>query len=164
MSKKMYLGILKDLDWPNPSISSASADPTTVTGASGVKMTGPYEYVPPMYWLADTQAGGAFTVTTPRDGVRGRRFPPKESLERFIRKDHLWPIDEIWNFHCGGADLHDCELFTIAVGEALRRASYRRLRERKLAMTETGQRAIFEAGWQICQRVWVVIRQSTWRC
>jgi len=28
-------------------------------------MTGPYEYVPPVYWLADTQAA-ALTVTTPK--------------------------------------------------------------------------------------------------
>jgi len=30
--EKMYLGILKDLEWPNPSISSASQESTTVTG------------------------------------------------------------------------------------------------------------------------------------
>src|SRR5258708_23965371 len=46
--EKMYLGILKDLDWPNPSVSSAADTPTTVTGKSGVKMTGPYEYDPPV--------------------------------------------------------------------------------------------------------------------
>src|SRR6202011_2473260 len=39
----MYLGILKELAWPNPSVSSAADTPTTVTGTSGVKMTGPYE-------------------------------------------------------------------------------------------------------------------------
>ncbi len=55
----MYLQILKDKQWPNPSLSSASDATTTVTGASGVKMTGPYDYVPPNYWLTDTQAGGA---------------------------------------------------------------------------------------------------------
>ena len=81
--EKMYLGILKDLDWPNPSISSASAEsPTTVTGKSGVKMTGPYEYVPPMYWLADTRR--AARTDTTRRRVRGRRFRRSESLERFI--------------------------------------------------------------------------------
>src|ERR1700687_2576215 len=62
--EKMYLGILKELEWPNPSVSSASATSTTVTGASGVKMTGPYEYVPPVYWLADTKAGGAYGYNT----------------------------------------------------------------------------------------------------
>src|SRR5438128_1069033 len=58
--EKMYLSILSEAEWPNPSVSSASETPTTVTGKSGVKMTGPYEYVPPVYWLADTHAGGAY--------------------------------------------------------------------------------------------------------
>src|ERR1700694_6281000 len=56
--EQMYLNVLKDAEWPNPSISSASETPTKVTGKSGVKMTGPYEYVTPVYWLADTKAGG----------------------------------------------------------------------------------------------------------
>ena len=49
--EQMYLDILKELDWPNPYVSSATAKRTTVTGASGVKMTGPYDWVPPSYWL-----------------------------------------------------------------------------------------------------------------
>src|SRR5258705_10433266 len=66
--EKMYLGVLHNAEWPNPSVSSASAAPTTVTGNSGVKMTGPYEYVPPVYWLGDTTGGGAYgdkTENTP---------------------------------------------------------------------------------------------------
>jgi exo-1,4-beta-D-glucosaminidase len=95
----MYLGILKDLEWPNPSVSSASAQKTKVTGVSGVKMTGPYEYVPPVYWLADTKAGGAWGYNT--ETSPGPAIPTKESLEKFIPKEHLWPIDEYWNFHAG---------------------------------------------------------------
>jgi len=70
--EKMYLSILKELAWPNPSVSSASATATPVTGESGVKMTGPYEYVPPVYWFADTKAGER-TATTPRP-ARVRQF------------------------------------------------------------------------------------------
>jgi len=40
--EKMYLSVLAEAEWPNPSVSSASETPTTVTGKSGVKMTGPY--------------------------------------------------------------------------------------------------------------------------
>ena len=97
--ENMYLGILKDLEWPNPSVSSASGQKTTVTGPSGVKMTGPYEYVPPVYWLADTKAGGAYGYNT--ETSPGPAIPPRESLEKFIPKEHLWPIDEYWNFHAG---------------------------------------------------------------
>src|SRR5260370_31874869 len=51
--EEMYLKIESDLLWPNPVVSSATAKPTTVTGGSGVKMSGPYEYVAPSYWSAD---------------------------------------------------------------------------------------------------------------
>src|SRR6266849_6741937 len=90
--EKMYLGILNDIGWPNPAVSSASETPTSVTGKSGVKMTGPYEYVPPMYWLNDKEAGGAFGYNT--ETSPGPAIPPKESLAKFIPKEHLWPIDD----------------------------------------------------------------------
>ena len=140
----MYLGILKDLDWPNPSLSSASETATTVTGKSGVKMTGPYEYVPPVYWLTDTQAGGAYGYNT--ETSPGPAIPPRESLERFIPKDHLWPIDDVWNFHAGRRALHHRQRFHRRPEPPLRRATSLDDYERKAqAMTYDGQRAMFEA-------------------
>ncbi len=62
--ESMYLRIEKEELWPNPTLSSASATPTTITGQSGVKMTGPYDYVPPSYWLTDTKLGGAWGFNT----------------------------------------------------------------------------------------------------
>src|SRR5216683_2845495 len=93
----MYLNIEKELQWPNPIVSSASEQKAAVSGDSGVKMTGPYEYVPPVYWLADTQAGGAYGYNT--ETSPGPAIPPRQSLEKFIPKDHLWPIDDVWNYH-----------------------------------------------------------------
>jgi exo-1,4-beta-D-glucosaminidase len=140
----MYLGILKNLDWPNPSLSSAAADATKVTGKSGVKMTGPYEYVPPMYWLADTQAGGAYGYNT--ETSPGPAIPPRESLERFIPKNHLWPIDEVWNFHAGGERFTTVNVFTDALTRRYGAATSLDDYERKAqAMTYDGQRAMFEA-------------------
>ena len=55
--RTLYLQVLKDARWPNPSISSASADPTKVTGASGVKMTGPLRLCAAKL-LADRQESG----------------------------------------------------------------------------------------------------------
>jgi exo-1,4-beta-D-glucosaminidase len=142
--EKMYLSILKELNWPNPSVSSASATATTVTGESGVKMTGPYEYVPPVYWLADTAAGGAYGFNT--ETSPGPAIPPRESLERFIPKDHLWPIDEVWNFHSGGERFTTINVFTDALnrryGTATSLDDYLRKAQ---AMTYDGQRAMFEA-------------------
>jgi exo-1,4-beta-D-glucosaminidase len=142
--EKMYLAILKELQWPNPSISSASATATTVTGDSGVKMTGPYEYVPPVYWLSDTEAGGAYGYNT--ETSPGPAIPPRESLERFIPKEHLWPIDDVWNFHAGGERFTTVNVFTDGLnrryGTATSLDDYLRKAQ---AMTYDGQRAMFEA-------------------
>jgi len=97
--EKMYLGIFAQCDWPNPTVSSASGRTTTV-GPSGVKMTGPYEYVPPSFWYLDTHYGGAFGFNT--ETSPGPAIPPLESLRRMLPKDHLWPIDSWWEYHAGG--------------------------------------------------------------
>jgi exo-1,4-beta-D-glucosaminidase len=142
--EKMYLAILKELQWPNPSISSASATPTTVTGDSGVKMTGPYEYVPPVYWLADTTAGGAYGYNT--ETSPGPAIPPRGSLERFIPKDHLWPIDDVWNFHAGGERFTTVNVFTDGLNRRYGMATSLEDYERKAqAVTYDGERAMFEA-------------------
>jgi exo-1,4-beta-D-glucosaminidase len=142
--EKTYLGILKELDWRNPSVSSASETATTVTGASGVKMTGPYEYVPPVYWLADKKAGGAYGYNT--ETSPGPAIPPRESLEQFIPKDHLWPIDDVWNYHAGGERFTTVNVFTDGLnrryGTATSLDDYLRKAQ---AVTYDGQRAMFEA-------------------
>ncbi len=146
--EKLYLGIEKDLGWPNPIISSASEEETTVTGKSGVKMTGPYEYVPPVYWLADKKkkkkAGGAYGYNT--ETSPGPAIPPRESLERFIPKEHLWPIDEVWNYHSGGERFTTVNVFTDGLTRRYGAASSLDDYERKAqAMTYDGERAMFEA-------------------
>ena len=142
--ENMYLGILKDLQWPNPTVSSASETPTTVTGKSGVKMTGPYEYVPPMYWLADTEAGGAYGYNT--ETSPGPAIPTKQSLAKFIPKDHLWPINEYWNFHAGGERFTTVDVFTDALTKRYGPASSLNDYERKAqAMAYDNERSMFEA-------------------
>ena len=142
--ENMYLDIEKNLGWPNPIISSASAEKTTVTGNSGVKMTGPYEYVPPVYWLADTKAGGAYGYNT--ETSPGPAIPTRESLERFIPKDHLWPIDEVWNYHSGGERFTTVNVFTDGLSRRYGAATSLDDYERKAqAMTYDGERAMFEA-------------------
>jgi exo-1,4-beta-D-glucosaminidase len=142
--ESLYLGILKDLEWPNPALSSASDTATTVSGGSGVKMTGPYEYVPPVYWLTDKDAGGAHGYNT--ETSPGPAIPPRESLERFIPKDHLWPIDEVWNFHAGKERFTTINVFADGLNRRYGRASSLDDFERKSqAITYDGQRAMFEA-------------------
>lgn len=142
--EQIYLAIEKELEWPNPIVSSASAQKTTLTGESGVKMTGPYEYVPPDYWLEDTEAGGAYGYNT--ETSPGPAIPPRESLVRFLPKDHLWPIDDVWNYHAGGERFTNVNIFTDGLnrryGEATSLADYERKAQ---AMTYDGERAMFEA-------------------
>jgi len=142
--EQMYLGIEKELEWPNPIVSSASEQKTSVTGASGVKMTGPYEYVPPVYWLSDKDAGGAYGYNT--ETSPGPAIPPRESIERFIPKEHLWPIDEVWNFHAGGERFTNVNIFTDGLTRRYGAATSLDDYERKAqAMTYDGERAMFEA-------------------
>src|SRR6266850_478283 len=142
--ERMYLDIEKELQWPNPVMSSASEQKAAVSGQSGVKMTGPYEYVPPVYWLADTEAGGAYGYTT--ETSPGPAIPPRESLERFIPKDHLWPIDDVWNYHAGGERFTTINVFTDGLnrryGTATSLDDYLRKAQ---AVTYDGERAMFEA-------------------
>lgn len=97
--EKMYIGILNELDWPNPYQSSGTQDPTEVSGATGLKSIGPYEYVPPVYWFSDNDRGGAFGFAT--EISIGAAVPPIPSLRKFLPRDHRWPIDDYWDFHAG---------------------------------------------------------------
>jgi hypothetical protein len=62
-------------------------------------MRGPYAYEPPVYWFADTLFGGAFGFNT--ETGPGAQVPPVESIEKMLSEQHRWPIDSVWNYHCG---------------------------------------------------------------
>jgi exo-1,4-beta-D-glucosaminidase len=142
--EKKYLGVLQELHWPNPVVSSATARPTTVTGDSGVKMTGPYEYVAPSYWLLDRQHGGAHGFNT--ETSPGPAVPPVESLRKMLPEEHLWPIDSWWNFHAGGGVFRDIHVFTNALSERYGKpANVKDYSRKAQAMTYEGERAMFEA-------------------
>jgi exo-1,4-beta-D-glucosaminidase len=126
--EQMYLIIEKQLLWPNPVVSSATGQKTSVTGASGVKMTGPYEYVAPSYWEDDTLqgrpdrrscnpggCGGAYGFNT--ETSMGPAVPPLESIRAMVGDNHLWPIDEVWNYHAGGGEFKTIKVFSEALAK-----------------------------------------------
>jgi exo-1,4-beta-D-glucosaminidase len=89
-------------------------------------MSGPYEYVAPSYWLVDTPegqpgrklcnpggCGGAYGFNT--ETSMGPAVPPVESIRAMVGKDHMWPIDDVWNYHAGGGEFKTINVF----GEAL---------------------------------------------
>ena len=140
-----YIEVLKESDWPNPYISSASATPTSVTGPSGVKMTGPYDYVPPDYWLIDTNKyGGAFGFNT--ETSPGPAVPLQSCLKNFIPSDHMWPQDIYWNYHAGSEGFKDLTHFNGAMDAIYGTAKDLDNYELKSqTMAYEGERAMFEA-------------------
>src|SRR6266568_8123550 len=123
--EQTYLKVEKDLLWPNPTISSATAKLAGFSGQSGVKMTGPYEYIAPAYWMQDSLGanhpqtcneggcGGGYGFNT--ETSPGPAVPPIESVKMMLPKEHWWPIDDWWNYHAGGGSFKDLHVFTDAL-------------------------------------------------
>ena len=111
--EKAYLDVLQELGFPNPVVSSATEKKTELTGESGVKMRGPYEWVPPLYWYTDTKLGGPHGFAT--EIGPGPAPPPLESLRRFIPEAELWPIGDTWSYHCGGGPFRTLDVFNKAM-------------------------------------------------
>jgi exo-1,4-beta-D-glucosaminidase len=96
--ERRYIEIMKEIDPTRPTLISTKGKTSEITGPSGVKMLGPYDYVPPVYWYVDTKNGGAYGFNT--ETGPGPQVPPLESLRKFLPEDKLWPINDFWNFHC----------------------------------------------------------------
>ncbi|MHB1022943.1 MAG: glycosyl hydrolase 2 galactose-binding domain-containing protein [Acidobacteriaceae bacterium] len=139
-----YLSVLQEARWPNPVLSSATATPTTVTGHSGVKMTGPYDYVAPSYWLMDTKHGGAYGFNT--ETSPGPAIPSPESLAKMMPEKDIWPQGSNFNYHAGGGGFKNIDVFNKAMdatyGTPQNAATYNRIAQ---AMAFDGERAMFEA-------------------
>ncbi len=139
----MYLQLLKDARWPNPTVSSASDTPTGISGVSGVKMTGPYEYVPPSYWLVDRDAGGGYGFNT--ETSPGPVIPTLPSLKKFIPDGHLWPIDDYWNYHAGLERFTNIDKFVNGMNERYGKATgLEDFLRKSQAMNYEAERAMFE--------------------
>jgi exo-1,4-beta-D-glucosaminidase len=141
--EQSYLKVIKETLWPNPYQSSATAKPTTGNENTGVKMAGPYEYVSSNYWDQDTENGGAFGFST--EISPGPAVPPVASLRKMLPADHLWPIDEYWNYHTGGGAFSTIDVFTKALEQRYGKAeNLDDYAEKSQLMTYEGERAMFE--------------------
>jgi exo-1,4-beta-D-glucosaminidase len=151
--EQVYLNVEKELLWPNPVVSSATAK-VAGSGPSGSKMTGPYEYVAPSYWQTDKAdsghdcnpggCGGAYGFNT--ETSMGPAVPPIESMIAMVGKDHLWPMDEFWDFHVGGEQFKDIHVFSDALNARYGKAdSAQDFTFKSQLMTYEGVRAMFEA-------------------
>ncbi|MEM3488755.1 MAG: glycosyl hydrolase family 2 [Nitrososphaerota archaeon] len=107
--ERKYLEIEKDVYWNKPIVSSAKKLISELTGNPGVKMEGPYDYVPPVYWYVAKNIGGALGFNT--ETSSGPSIPTIEELKTFIPTESLWPIDSVWNYHAGGGPFRTIDFF-----------------------------------------------------
>jgi exo-1,4-beta-D-glucosaminidase len=154
--ERMYLDIFKELRWPNPLMSSVDNLTSALTGRSGIK-EGIYNWVPPSFWLVashpetrksapkfENTRAGAFGFTT--ETSPGPAVPPAESLRQMLPKDHLWPIDDVWNFHAGGGNFKDIHVYADALNRRYGTAtSMEDFAKKAQLMNYEGSRAMFEA-------------------
>lgn len=95
--ERRYLELYSQLDY-RPYQCSASGLTSTLSGPSGAKMMGPYEYVGPDYWYIDTTHGGNYGFNT--ETSIGMNLPQMESLKRMLPEEDLWPIGDAWKKIC----------------------------------------------------------------
>jgi exo-1,4-beta-D-glucosaminidase len=87
----IYVAALDDLDWPNPIVCSAAKRGfPELLGPSGLKMDGPYDWVPPNYWYGD-QLGAAYGFGSELGSGVGT--PEIGSLKKFLSDSDL---EDLW--------------------------------------------------------------------
>ncbi|MEO9022093.1 MAG: sugar-binding domain-containing protein [Ginsengibacter sp.] len=141
--EQKYLDILKAEDPTRPYIQSAGEWVSEITGHTGVKMRGPYDYVPPGYWYLDKFHGGAFGFNT--ETGPGPEIPVLESLQKMIPKDSLWPIGSSWLYHAARVNFHNLNAYNNAMNQRLGHATGLTDYLRKAQyLNYEGMRAMFE--------------------
>jgi exo-1,4-beta-D-glucosaminidase len=89
----IYLAALRSMNWDTPILASASQRGAPVAlGNGGMKMDGPYDWVPPNYWYDTEQRLGSAGGFGSELGA-GVGTPSLPSLERFLSKEDL---DDLW--------------------------------------------------------------------
>ena len=142
--EKAYLQVEAQTHWPNPTLASASASDTGGAGQSGVKMTGPYDYVAPSYWYVDQHNGGAFGFNT--ETSPGPSIPSLASRRRFLNDPEAWPPSATWSLHNGGGEFANLNVFNQAMESVYAKptsaAEYERFAQ---TMEYDSERAMFES-------------------
>jgi len=147
--EQAYLDIFREERWAGGLVSSAADHTSPLTGHSGVKMAGPYGWVPPNYWYSNTTTrdfGSAYGFATeispgaaPLTLDSMRKTMPESSVQSIGSAD--------WNYHCGarfgafGSLKHFTPGVNARYGNSSTAAEY--LKKAQLAAYES-HRAMFE--------------------
>lgn len=97
-TERDYLDALRAADWPTPVIPAASTT-TALSGPSGMRMTGPYDWVPPSYWY-DKREGGATGFNS--ETSAGPSIPTLDTLRRTLSPaelETLWKNPSAPQYH-----------------------------------------------------------------
>jgi exo-1,4-beta-D-glucosaminidase len=154
--EREYLRVFKDERWAlhAGAVAAASDRTSTLTGNTGVKMSGPYGWVPPNFWM---DARGMSRQYGPAWGFNTETSPggsplTRASFERTIPPGKRWSQDdgptEDWNYHCGsehgafGSLAHFTPGVSNRLGPAL---SYPEYLAKAQLETYESHRAMFEA-------------------
>jgi exo-1,4-beta-D-glucosaminidase len=100
---KMYVDTLHAEDWSLPIVAAAIDQGTAVTGPSGMKMAGPYDWIPPAYWYAD-KLGGAFGFDS--EVSAGAVIPRLEDVTRMLspqEQEALWKYPDVRQYHASAS-------------------------------------------------------------
>ncbi|GAB3486070.1 glycosyl hydrolase 2 galactose-binding domain-containing protein [Amycolatopsis cihanbeyliensis] len=118
--QRMYLAELEEAGWPNPVIpAAASRNAPEPLGPSGLKMEGPYDWVPPNYWYGN-RFGAAFGFAGELSA--GHSVPTVDSLRRMLspeEREKLWRDPAAQQFHTGRGTppFDNLELFSTALAQ-----------------------------------------------
>ncbi|MGH9360996.1 MAG: glycoside hydrolase family 2 protein, partial [Thermoanaerobaculia bacterium] len=111
--ERRYRTLLAEIDPTRPPLAACSVRTSAVSGPTAVKMNGPYEWVPPDYWYLDRERGGAYGFNT--ETGPGAQPPPAASIRRMLPRENWWPIDELWDFHCGRGEFGSLDRYVAAL-------------------------------------------------
>lgn len=142
--EREYTKILAEDDPSRPTVKSAKSWTSTLSGPTGVKMNGPYDYVPPNYWYIDKENGGAFGFNT--ETGPGPQVPPLESLKKMFPEKALWPINPLWLYHCCRNEFENLNRYNDAMNHRLGPAKdLRDYLAKAQFLNYEGMRAMYEA-------------------
>lgn len=115
-----YQDALAEKGWDLPVVASATVQGSAVTGPSGMKMTGPYDWVPPVYWYdRDPELGGAVGFNS--ETSAGHTVPRLASLRRMLSPrelEQLWQQPALRQYHSGPPSVFDnLGIFSNALAE-----------------------------------------------
>nr|WP_229873667.1 exo-beta-D-glucosaminidase [Streptomyces cirratus] len=94
-----YVDALRAADWRAPVVAAASDASAPLTGRSGMRMTGPYDWVPPGYWY-EKRAGGATGFNS--ETSAGPDVPTLDTLRRMMSPaelESLWQEPSAAQYH-----------------------------------------------------------------